>query len=483
MSTGSIGTSHVQSPPLAGAAGGLRRNYLSMTEVIAQAVGVIAPSVMPALALPSEYESAGYGSWLGYLVATIAVVFVALNINEFSKREASPGSLYVVAAKGLGPIWGVISGWALLLGYLFTGAAVISGAANYFLILFHLPDIANGGQAAFAVLSCLVVAIAWYLAFRDIKLSSKTTLIIECLTMTLIVCIVVAALLSRGHVVDRQQIALEGFSFNSVRLGLVLAVFSFVGFEAATVVGTETKDPFRIVPRAVLLSVIVSGIFFIVVAYAIVSAFHDLTPVLNKSDAPLNQLATSIGAGWLGDIVSLGVAISCFACTLACINAAARVLYALSRHGLVHSATGRTHHQYATPHTAVTMAAVIALVVSLSLTVFKVGGVDAFGYFGTIASFGFSVVYLLVSIGTPLYLKRAGALRTRHVVVSAVSVVLLLVCVEGSLYPIPDWPMSLMPYIFVALALAGLGYCWLLRARAPQELASLEADLMAPEKV
>ena len=460
-------------------ANGLRRDYLSITEVIAQAIGVIAPSVMPALALPSEFDSAGYGSWLGYLIATIAVIFVALNISEFSKREASPGSLYVVAAKGLGPIWGVISGWALLIGYLFTGAAVISGAANYFLILLHQPDIASGGMPLFALISVLVVAVAWYLAFRDIKLSSKTTLFIECATVALILCIAIAALLGRGHVVDHQQLGLEGTRVNAIRLGLVLAVFSFVGFEAATVVGTETRDPFRVIPKAVLLSVVIPGIFFVGVSYAVVSAFHDLTPALNKSDAPLNQLATSIGAGWAADLISLGVAVSCFACTLACINAAARVLYALSRHGLVHSSTAKTHSSYATPHTAVTIVAVLGLLISLSLTMFKVGGVDAFGYFGTIASFGFLLVYILVSIGTPMYLKRIGQLRPQHVAMSVVSTILLLVIIEGSLYPIPDWPMLLMPYIFLALLAAGFAYFLWLRSKAPEQLAAMEADLMA----
>src|ERR1700678_4298074 len=123
---------------------GLRRNYLSLFDVIAQAIGVIAPSVMPVLALPSEFGMAGYGSWLCYIIATVALVLVSLNINEFSRREASPGLLYVVAAKGLGPIWGVLGGWSLLIGYVFTGAAVVSGAANYLLLLFQQPSIEHG---------------------------------------------------------------------------------------------------------------------------------------------------------------------------------------------------------------------------------------------------------------------------------------------------------------------------------------------------
>jgi amino acid transporter len=457
---------------------GLRRNYLSLFDVIAQAIGVIAPSVMPVLALPSEYGMAGFGSWFSYLIATVALVLVSLNINEFSRREASPGSLYVVAAKGLGPLWGVISGWSLLVGYVFTGCSVVSGAANYLLILFDRPTIETGGMPLAILFSVGVVAIAWYMAYRDIKLSTRSTLGIECLTVFLILIIVAEAISSRGRLIDTQQLQLHGSTAGGVRLGLVLAFFSFVGFEAATVVGTETRRPFQTVPRAVLLSVVLSGIFFSLVAYAIVGAFHGLSPTLDKSDAPLNQIAVSIGMGWVGKFISAGVAMSCFACIIACINAGGRVLYALSRHGLAHASTGRAHASHATPHAAVSIVAGLALVISLALTVSKTNLIDAFGYFGTFASFGFLVVYVLVSIGTPFYLKRIGALNSRHLLVSAASIALLLVAIEGSLYPIPEWPMWVIPYLFALLVLAGVGYFLWLRWRAPRELLAIEADLL-----
>jgi amino acid transporter len=460
---------------------GLRRNYLSLFDVIALAIGVIAPSVMPVLALPSEFGMAGYGSWFSYLIATVALVLVSLNINEFSRREASPGSLYVVAAKGLGPVWGVVSGWSLLIGYVFTGSAVVSGAANYLLILFDQPAIDAGGLPLAMVFSVAVVGIAWYLAYRDIKLSTRSTLGIECVTVLLILLIVAAAIAARGHAVDVQQLQLRGSTSGGVRLGLVLAFFSFVGFEAATVVGTETRRPFQTVPRAVLLSVILSGIFFSIVAYAIVGAFHNLSPALDKSDAPLNQIAQSIGMAWVGKFISAGVAMSCFACIIACINAGGRVLYALSRHGLAHASTGRAHASHATPHAAVSIIAILALLSSLLLSASKTNLIDAFGYFGTLASFGFLVVYMLVSIGTPLYLRRIGALRLRHSAISLASIALILIAIEGSLYPVPSWPLSIIPYLFIVLVAAGIGYFLFLRWRAPQRLLAIEADLLAKE--
>jgi amino acid transporter len=170
---------------------------------------------------------------------------------------------------------------------------------------------------------------------------------------------------------------------------------------------------------------------------------------------------------------------SCFAAIIACINAGARVLYALSRHGLAHASTGRAHASHATPHSAVTLVSVLVVLFSLALTVAKINLVAAFGYFGTVASFGFLVVYLLVSIGTPAYLKRIGVLRARHVLVSIASVVLIFVAIEGSLYPVPEWPESVIPYAFVGLVIAGVGYFLLLRWRNPARLLAIEADLLA----
>lgn len=228
-----------------------------------------------------------------------------------------------------------------------------------------------------------------------------------------------------------------------------------------------------------MLSAVLSGIFVVVAAYAMVSAFHGLAPGLAKSDAPLTQIASSIGLDWVGNLIAAGVAMSCFACTVACVNAGARVLYALSRHGLMHASTARTHASHATPHTATTIVAIVALAFSLCLSVFKVGLVEAFGDFGTLASFGFLVAYMLVSIGTPFYLKRIGALRFRHVVISAASVALILVAFEGSLYPIPDWPLWIISYAFLVLVGIRVGYFLYLKSRAPDQLQAIEVDLMA----
>src|SRR6202042_3969353 len=87
------------------------------------------------------------------------------------------------------------------------------------------------------------------------------------------------------------QARLQGSSIAGVRLGLVLAIFSFVGFESATALGHEAKEPLRTIPRAVLQCALGAGAFFILAAYAEVLGFRSTGLALDKAGAPMHVLA------------------------------------------------------------------------------------------------------------------------------------------------------------------------------------------------
>src|ERR1022692_552527 len=109
---------------------GLRRNYLGFWHIAAQSVANIAPSATPALVVALIFGLTGNGSWLAYVFATLTLLLVALNVNQFARRSASPGSLYTFVAQGLGPMWGVITGWSLVIAYLVIGGGVLAPLAN-----------------------------------------------------------------------------------------------------------------------------------------------------------------------------------------------------------------------------------------------------------------------------------------------------------------------------------------------------------------
>nr|WP_319563596.1 APC family permease [uncultured Rhodoferax sp.] len=455
----------------------LKKGHLSFSDVVAQAVGTIAPSGSPALVIPAVFATAGNGTWLAYLFATFALLILSLNINVFSSRSASPGSLYTFAGQGLGPFWGAVSGWSLLIAYLFTGAAVVAGSVYYFLVLLHQIAGDFSDLAASVVISLLLLVAAWYIAWKSIRLSTRVSLTVEGITIVAILAVVAGYFLHSGNWVDQSQIQLSGVTLDNARLGLVLAFFSFVGFESATVLGHEAKEPLRVIPRSVITTVLGIGIFFVLSSYALVAAFQGLVPDLGKTDAPVSALAASVGLGFLAPVVSLGVAASFFASALASINAAARVIYAFSHHGILHTRAGDAHHAHATPHIAVSAASIIVLILSLALTLQGIGLLDAFGYLGSVATFGFLVSYVLVSVGAPVFLKRRGELKPRHIVFSVSSVLLLAIPLFGVLYPVPPYPLNLLPYVFIGLLVSGLLYFLYVQRKSPDTLNLIEADL------
>jgi amino acid transporter len=458
---------------------GLRKNHLSFLEVLAQSIGTIAPSGTPGLVIPVVFATAGNGTWLAYLFATVALFIVGLQINVFSSRVASPGSLYVYVAHGLGPLLGVIAGWALLIGYVFTAAAVIDGTVSVFIAFLGALRIVTVIPGFVVALSVIALALAWTLAYRDIKLSTRVTLAIEFTTLALILVAVVGFFLHRGTVADPVQTGLVGVNPDQLRLGLVLAFFSFVGFESATVLGTESRQPRRFIPRAVIASVLGVGLIFIISAYGLTAAFHGAPVTLDKSDAPLTVLAASFGAGWVGIIILAGVALSFFACILGSINAGGRVLFTLSHHGLVHASARKTHSTHASPHTAVSVVSLIALALAIGLAFAGYAILDAYGILGSLATYGFLVAYGLVTIGAPAFLRRRGELNFGHIISTIVAFGLLMVALVGTVYPVPAWPYNILPYLFVALLAVGVIYFLILRGVAPQRLAQIEADLLA----
>lgn len=161
---------------------GLRAECLPFGEVLAQSVANIALTATPTINLALVYASAGNGSWLAYLLATVGLVFVSLNINQFARRSASPGSLYSYIAKGLGSTLAFSVVGRLSSAYVLTAMAVICGFASYGDVLFGLV----GLKLAPIFLFAICTGLAWYVAYRDIQLSAVLMLVIEAVSVGVI---------------------------------------------------------------------------------------------------------------------------------------------------------------------------------------------------------------------------------------------------------------------------------------------------------
>src|ERR1700730_3490806 len=215
-------------PQLSNEEYGLRRGVLSPMETLAQSVSTMAPTTTPVATIPLVCALAGNGTWLAYVLATGAVLLVALCIARYARYSASPGSLYTYASMTLPPWLSALAAWSLLLAYVATGSSVIGGFYHYANLL--LRDATGHGTSA-ALLAVIVTVVSMAIAWRDVKISARLLLCIDELSVTLILILVTLVLVRHGLHWDSSQLRLSGMTGSGLRLGLVLALFSFVGFE------------------------------------------------------------------------------------------------------------------------------------------------------------------------------------------------------------------------------------------------------------
>ena len=453
---------------------GLKPDCLSFGEVLAQSFAVIAPTTIPASNIGLIVALSGNGTWLSFLIGLIGLVFVSININQFASRSASPGSLYSYIVKGLGPTAGVICGWSLVLAYLFTGMSVLCGFANFSSSLIgHF-----GIHPSSITLLALGAGIAWYAAYKDIQLSAIAMLWLEGASIVLIAVLCIIIWAHNGFVFDIPQLTLQGVTPGSVATGLVLVMFAFSGFESATSLGDEAKEPLKNIPRSVIGSVILAGLFYVSTTYIEVLAFHNAGADITHTEEPLGFLSQQVGMGWLGEIVAFGALFSFFACVLGCINPAARVFFLMARHGLFHSKLGAAHTSNKTPHIAVTMCSLLMFLVPAVMALFHIKLFESMGYLGAICSYGFLTVYVLISIAAPVYLHKIRKLRQQDTIFSIVAIAFMMIPILGSvgipgstLFPVPEAPYNLFPYLFLVYITLTCGLFILKRLRSPRTVA------------
>jgi amino acid transporter len=446
-------TASVSAPEAEMTAGyGLRRGVLSPLETMAQSVSAIAPTTTPAMTIPLVFAMAGNGTWLVYVIATAGMALIGVLIGCFARRSASPGSLYQYVTESLPPWASGLAGWALLLAYIATAASVTGGFVQYANVLVLAS---TGGLVPPLVLVALAVVVAGAMAYRDIRLSARSMLWLETASVACILAIVGLVLARNGLHPDLAQFRLRGASVSGMRLGMVLALFSFVGFESATALGAEARNPLRTIPRAVLQSAIGLGVLFVVCAYAEVMGFRGLRTTLNQSAAPFHVLAQQMGVSALGVAVDVGATLSMFACVLACITAAARVLLLMAHNGLTPAGLSRTHDRNETPHLAVIVTSAVTFVVTAALAARGVSGSDIYGWLGSLATYGFLTAYALVCLAVPGFLKRTGELAPLWTALAGAGVLAMLLAIAGSLYPVPQGAYRWLPYIYLAYLVAG----------------------------
>jgi len=472
-----------QAPPAAEQDRTLRRGILPLWAVFGIALGILAPSSTLALSTGLISETAGNLSWLTWVVTAVIVSSFALGISWLTRRFASTGGLYGLAARAGGRAGGfsVVSAHGLAL--LLAGPACALGSAIYldaWLIRVGMP--ASHSALVISALVILVVAANAWLCYREIKLSARLLLAIEFATVGVIMILFCVVLIKApGGVIDSRQLHFGGMNVRSILEAGGFAVFALAGFENAATLGREARNPRRAIGLAMTGSVVGLGVLYVFASYVIVLGFKGIS--FASSAAPLDTLASRNGVGWLGYLIDLGVAVSFFGSSLGIMAGTSRTVYTLARDRVLPRRLATVHATQRTPVAAVAALGAAYLILGVAGAALTSPD-NSYGYLGTLSGYLLVLAYGLTTLVAGVYAARTGSLRAGIALTTLVAVAGIVLVYWFSFHPFPQGAYGVVAWCFVGcVALSAVTYATL-RAGWPAALARIgrtDRDAQADE--
>jgi amino acid transporter len=299
-----------------------------------------------------------YAPW-AFVVCAIAIGAVAICFAEGGSRVPTSGGAYGYIAAAFGPMTGYVAGTMLYFSNVLACGGIAAALAD------AVVSVLPASLRAAAHVTVIVAAIGG-IALVNIRGVALGARLIN--TMTLIKLIPLAVFLVVGaaamHAANFVQSAAQTSAQDSSGIGraLILALFAFTGMETSMCASGEVKNPTRTIPRALLIAML--AVTFVYVGVQVV-AQGILGPALAGASVPLADAMARVGPV-LRLMMVLGAAVSMFGWIGSDILCSPRILFALSRDGLLPAMFGRLHTSRATPHVAIVCYA--ALAIGLALT-------------------------------------------------------------------------------------------------------------------
>jgi len=420
---------------------------ISWLEAVGLSLAIVAPTLTAAFNVSLVVRFAGPNAPLGFLIAAVAIGFVALAFIGSARRVAHAGAAYAYMTHTFGPSTGFVAGWALSLAYTMFGTSMAALMGSF--IAAALRGLgADIGTHTWIGISVIGTGVAWLLSYRDMRLAGRLMLSIEALAVLAI--LVLCGLILRAvqpnwpDVVQTLTPAHGMDAWKGIGYSLVFCVLSFAGFEGATTLGEEAVNPKRVIPIAMLGSVVLCALFFAFIAFVEVMGFgFSNLDALANAEAPLDVLSARYASKSLSIALDLAAAVTCFSGTIGALNAGARILFALGRAGL-HAGLAEIHPTFGTPIRASALSAVVVTIPILLFGLSVTPG-DLYSYTSTVA-----VLLLIVNyagVGCAEVVEAARERRWVWALACGVGPVLLSWICYRTVVPVPPWPSNLLPYL------------------------------------
>jgi amino acid transporter len=450
----------------------LRRDSLGLPELVFHAVTHIAPATSVVLMLPTIAHHAGPAMPISLLLSTIVCLSIGSTVYEFSRYVPSSGSYYSFATRGLGSRSGFMATWSYLI-YEIIGAAACIGFIAY--LLSDMLRVACHLTFAWWLLALAMNFLVSGLTHRGVRISARVTALLGGAELLIMLALGVTFLVHPGRG-SSYSVPLAPSSspthFEGILAGMVFSILALSGFESPAPLAQEAHLPSKSIGRAIMVSLIAVGAFYIFMAYASAIGWGtaDMEGFASNGN-PYYALGHSLwGARWW--FVVLAIVNSAIGTGIASTNVASRVMYTMGQAGTLPASVGRIHPVYQTPAVAIAISQVLGMVAAL-LVGFLLPPEYIFAFLGTVATLAIIVLYVMANLALTPYMRREQRSHFavwRHVLVPWLATLVLLPVFFVTIYPTPAWPYSLTPYLFLALLIAGIAYMQWLEWRTPGAL-------------
>lgn len=456
----------------------LHAGALGLPAVIMQSVTTMAPAIGIVLILQFIASFTGVTAPFAFVIIGIILLVMAIALGELARNVSSASAFFTYASRAIHPRVGFITGWIFSIAYpLGPGFLIAFLALTVERTLDAQWNVFIPWWVTFVVVATLVSAVV----YRGIALSAKSLILFGAIEMAIIFLLALWSLFEPGP----GGVNLESFnpgnatSATGLYLAVVFSLFALIGWEEAAPLAEETDNPRRNIPLAMIISVIVVGVFFVFCAWGVLVGFgtDNIQGLIDSEEAPAFVLADRFWGDAGTVLILLALTNASIAAPIASYNAATRMWFGMGRQGALPRFLGKVHPRHKTPVNAIYLEIAVTFTTGLFFG-FLMGPEDYFGTFGLINALSIALFLTIVMVGVTCYFWRFERRQfsvVRHGLLPAVGAVAMLWVLYKSIVPLPPAPIKWAIPAVVAWILLGLAVL-MSKRRAGQEEWLLAAD-------
>ncbi|MBD8725925.1 amino acid permease [Oxalobacteraceae sp. CFBP 13708] len=344
--------------------GGLKK-VLGPTDLILLGIGAIVGTGIFVLT-GTGAVTAGPGLSLSFVIAAMACCFAALCYAEFASTVPVAGSIYTYSYATLGEFVAWMIGWDLLLEYGLATSTVAVGWSGYFQSLLSgfglvLPDALTaapgarpGVETLFNLPAFLIMMAITFLLSLGMRESARLNNVMVIIKISVVLLFIAVGV---GHVKPENWQPYMPYGMTGVMSAAALVFFAFIGFDAVTSAAEEVKNPARDLPIGIIGSLIICTILYVVVA----AIMTGIVPHMDFKgvDHPVSLALQVAGEDWVAGFVDLAAILGMSTVMLVMAYGQTRILFAMSRDGLMPARLSKVHPKYGTPFFATWLVGII----------------------------------------------------------------------------------------------------------------------------